>query len=190
MKYHAIVRGGGAGSAGDGRSPRGGAVEDRVLEVTKAGDGYKVVIDGRELDVDAVHLKGGSLSVLAGTRSARCDIQPGKDGKVSVLLGDTVHELELLDERRMRMRGTAGKFSAEGPQRIDSPMPGKVVRVLCKVGDEVTEGQGLIVVEAMKMEHTLTAPYDGVVSRIVFGLKDRVQAGAVLVELAPSEEKN
>ena len=180
MKYHAIVRGGGAGSAGDGRSPRGGAVEDRVLEVTKAGDGYKVVIDGRELDVDAVHLKGGSLSVLAGTRSARCDIQPGKDGKVSVLLGDTVHELELLDERRMRMRGTAGKFSAEGPQRIDSPMPGKVVRVLCKVGDEVTEGQGLIVVEAMKMENELKSPKAGKVTELLAVEGAAVESGAKL----------
>jgi biotin carboxyl carrier protein len=49
----------------------------------------------------------------------------------------------------------------------------------------VARGMPLVTVEAMKMEHTLTAPYDGVVSRIAFGIKDRVQAGAILVELAP-----
>jgi 3-methylcrotonyl-CoA carboxylase alpha subunit len=46
----------------------------------------------------------------------------------------------------------------------------------------------LITVEAMKMEHTLTAPYDGVVARLAYGVKDRVQAGAVLVELTPLEK--
>jgi pyruvate carboxylase len=49
----------------------------------------------------------------------------------------------------------------------------------------VARGAPLVTVEAMKMEHTLTAPYDGVVSRIAYGLTDRVQAGAILVELSP-----
>jgi 3-methylcrotonyl-CoA carboxylase alpha subunit len=52
-------------------------------------------------------------------------------------------------------------------------------------GQKVARGAALITVEAMKMEHTLTAPYDGVVSKVAFGLTDRVQAGAILVELAP-----
>jgi biotin carboxyl carrier protein len=163
MKYHAIVRG-----------------DDRVIEVVKAGDGYRVVIDGRAMDIDAVHLKGSSLSLLSGTRSARCDLQPGKEGKVSVLIGETVHEMELLDERRMRMRGTKGKFSLDGPQRIDAPMPGKVVRVLVKLGDEVSEGQGLIVVEAMKMENELKSPKAGKVSELVAVEGAAVESGAKL----------
>jgi acetyl/propionyl-CoA carboxylase alpha subunit len=167
MKYHAMVRG-----------------EDRVVEVTKIESGYRVVIDGRALDVDAVHLQGASLSLLAGTRSARCDVQAGKDGKVAVFIGETVHELEVLDERRMRMRGTGGKFSAEGPQRIDSPMPGKVVRVLVKLGDEVTEGQGLIVVEAMKMENELKSPKAGKVTELLAVEGAAVESGAKLAVVA------
>ena len=66
-----------------------------------------------------------------------------------------------------------------------TPLPGTVVAVHVAAGQSVARGAPLITVEAMKMEHTLTAPYDGVVSRIAFGLADRVQAGAVLVELAP-----
>jgi 3-methylcrotonyl-CoA carboxylase alpha subunit len=58
------------------------------------------------------------------------------------------------------------------------------VAVHVKSGQQVSRGTPLVTVEAMKMEHTLTAPYDGVVTRIAFGLADRVQAGAVLVELA------
>jgi 3-methylcrotonyl-CoA carboxylase alpha subunit len=68
-----------------------------------------------------------------------------------------------------------------------TPLPGTIVAVHVATGQRVTRGAPLVTVEAMKMEHTLTAPYDGVVSRIAFGMADRVQAGAILVELAPLE---
>jgi 3-methylcrotonyl-CoA carboxylase alpha subunit len=64
-----------------------------------------------------------------------------------------------------------------------TPLPGTVVAVHVKPGQAVERGAALITVEAMKMEHTLTAPYAGVVSRIPFGVSDRVAGGAVLVEL-------
>jgi biotin carboxyl carrier protein len=66
-----------------------------------------------------------------------------------------------------------------------TPLPGTIVAVHVANGQKVARGAPLVTVEAMKMEHTLTAPYDGVVSRIAFALADRVQAGAVLVELKP-----
>jgi 3-methylcrotonyl-CoA carboxylase alpha subunit len=66
-----------------------------------------------------------------------------------------------------------------------TPLPGTIVAVHVAAGQRVARGAPLVTVEAMKMEHTLTAPYEGVVSRVVFGLADRVQAGAILVELAP-----
>jgi 3-methylcrotonyl-CoA carboxylase alpha subunit len=66
-----------------------------------------------------------------------------------------------------------------------TPLPGTIVAVHVTAGQQVARGAPLITVEAMKMEHTLTAPYDGTVSKVAFGLADRVQAGAILVELAP-----
>jgi biotin carboxyl carrier protein len=66
-----------------------------------------------------------------------------------------------------------------------TPLPGTIVALHVAAGDRVARGAPLVTVEAMKMEHTLTAPYDGIVSRVAFGLADRVQAGAILVELAP-----
>jgi acetyl/propionyl-CoA carboxylase alpha subunit len=164
MRYHAIVRG-----------------EDRAVEVTQREDGYRVVIDGREMLVDAVHLQGAAVSLIAGLRSARIDIEAGRDGRLQVLVGDTVHEMEVLDERRLRMRNAGGKFAAQGPQRIDAPMPGKVVRVLVKVGDEVTEGQGLVVVEAMKMENELKSPKAGKVTELAAVEGAAVESGAKLV---------
>lgn len=157
--------------------------EERLIEVTPRENGYRVLIDGRELALDAVHLQGFAVSLIAGTRSYRCDIDPGKNGQVRVLVGETIHPLEILDERKLRMRRAGGKFSLEGPQRIDAPMPGKVTRVLVKVGDAVEEGQGLIVVEAMKMENELRCIAGGRVKAVHAVAGQAVEKGALLVEI-------
>ena len=167
MKYHAIVRG-----------------QEHTVEIAPQEGKYRVVIDGKELLVDAVHLKGFAVSLLSSARSVRCDIEPGKDGQLSVLVGETVHPLELLDERRLRLRKATGKFSMEGPQRVDAPMPGKIVRVLVKAGDEVAEGQGLVVVEAMKMENELKSPKAGKVTELHAVEGAAVESGAKLVVVA------
>ena len=172
MRYHAILFG-----------------QERLVEVSPRGALYRVAIhegpqeskSPRVLEVDAVHLQGFAVSIIAGTRSARCDIEPGKEGKLSVLVGETVYPLEILDERRLRLRKATGKFSLEGPQRVDAPMPGKVVRVLVKVGDEVEEGQGLVVVEAMKMENELKSPKAGKVTELHAQEGAAVESGARLV---------
>ena len=154
--------------------------DERSVEVTPTGHGYRVSVGGEVLDVDAVHLQGLALSLVVGTRSYRCDIDPGRDGGVAVLVNDHLHRLEILDERRLRMRRASGKFSLEGPQRVDAPMPGKVVRVLVKPGDEVQEGQGLVVVEAMKMENELKSPKAGKVTELHAVEGAAVEAGAKL----------
>jgi biotin carboxyl carrier protein len=154
--------------------------EERLIEVTPRENGYRVLIGGRELDLDAVHLQGFAVSLIAGTRSYRCDIDPGKSGQIGVLVGETVYPLEILDERRLRMRRAGGKFTLEGPQRIDAPMPGKVTRVLVKVGDQVEEGQGLVVVEAMKMENELKSPKAGKVTELHAVEGAAVESGAKL----------
>ncbi|HEV7611009.1 MAG TPA: biotin carboxylase N-terminal domain-containing protein [Steroidobacteraceae bacterium] len=70
-----------------------------------------------------------------------------------------------------------------------TPLPGTVVAVHVTPGQQVLRGAPLVTVEAMKMEHTLTAPYDGTVARVLFGLAERVAAGAILVELSPLETR-
>jgi biotin carboxyl carrier protein len=155
--------------------------EERIVEVTASGTGYRVSIGDEVLEIDAVRLQGLSLSLLVGTRSYRCDIEPGRDGRISVLVNGDAHPLEILDERKLRMRRASGKFSLEGPQRVDAPMPGKVVRVLVKVGDEVQEGQGLVVVEAMKMENELKSPKAGKVTELRAVEGAAVESGAKLV---------
>jgi acetyl/propionyl-CoA carboxylase alpha subunit len=180
MRYHAIL---------GATKEKGGAAQERLIEIAPRPGGYRVAIhDGpgeskapRVLEVDAVHLPGSALSLLVGTRSARCDLEPGRDGRLTVRVGEAVHALELLAERRLRLRRAGGKFSAEGPQRLDAPMPGKVVRVMVKLGDEVAEGQGLVVVEAMKMENELKSPKAGKVTELHAVEGAAVESGAKLV---------
>jgi biotin carboxyl carrier protein len=69
----------------------------------------------------------------------------------------------------------------ETPGSLHAPMPGRVVRVEARVGDSVRAGQVLVVLEAMKMEHTLRAPHDGTVGEVDCSPGDQVEAGAVLV---------
>jgi biotin carboxyl carrier protein len=177
MRYHAIV---------------GGA--ERLVVVTPHGSSYRIAIHPgpveapsappRVLDVDAVHLHAGALSLLAGTKSGRCDVESDGEGNFRVLLGDEIQPLQLLDDRKHRMRKAGGAFSLEGPQRIDAPMPGKVVRVLVKEGDSVEEGQGLVVIEAMKMENELRSPKAGVVKELHAQEGHPVEAGAKLAVVA------
>jgi biotin carboxyl carrier protein len=174
MRYTAIVHG-----------------QEHLVEVQARGPLYRIAIHpGRSeqegapptvLEVDAVHVGGHSVSLLVSGRSHSCDVEPAREGRVAVLVDGAIHELEILDERRLRMRRASGKFTLEGPQRIDAPMPGKVTRVLVKQGDEVAEGQGLVVVEAMKMENELKSPKAGKVSELHAVEGQAVESGAKLV---------
>jgi biotin carboxyl carrier protein len=107
---------------------------------------------------------------------------------------DADGQLHLFGESRhvvLRPVRTEDALQAAGGADLGSlltPLPGTIVAVHIATGQQVARGAPLVTVEAMKMEHTLTAPYDGVVARIAFGLKDRVQAGAILVELSPLEK--
>ncbi|HEX5696024.1 MAG TPA: acetyl-CoA carboxylase biotin carboxyl carrier protein subunit, partial [Acidimicrobiia bacterium] len=80
-----------------------------------------------------------------------------------------------------------GAEAAEAPGSLHAPMPGKVIRVDVSVGDEVRAGQVLLVLEAMKMEHTLRAPHDGTVIEVDPAPGDQVEAGAVLLVVETSE---
>ncbi|MGE8397239.1 MAG: acetyl-CoA carboxylase biotin carboxyl carrier protein subunit, partial [Comamonas sp.] len=77
----------------------------------------------------------------------------------------------------------AGEGQQEGG-RLTAPMPGKVVSFAVKAGDTVTQGQPLAVMEAMKMEHTIAAPADGVVQELLYAPGDQVAEGAELIRIA------
>jgi acetyl/propionyl-CoA carboxylase alpha subunit len=122
----------------------------------------------------------------AESLSAECD---GEVWKVHVFeAAPVLHLFRDGLHAALKMVGTDDALQAVGGAEQGSlltPLPGTIVALHVAPGERVARGAPLVTVEAMKMEHTLTAPYDGLVSRVAFGLADRVQAGAILVELAP-----
>jgi biotin carboxyl carrier protein len=156
--------------------------KEREVEITEVGpDKYVIVLDGKKLAVDGVFLSETSLSLLLENKSYVVELSPLSGERGQAFVRGEVLDVEVLDLRRMRLR-RAHEISAahEGPLTIASPMPGKVVAVLVKEGDEVEQGQGLIVVEAMKMENELKAPRAGVVRQLTAQEGQPIDAGKTL----------
>ncbi len=138
-----------------------GGKREETVEVRQTGPGlYEVTVKDRLHVVDAFKHDYGTLSLVID-RASYSAMLDWRGTKVNVRLRHSIVPLEILDEKKLRMRRAVGKFTVEGKQTVTSPMPGKVVKVLCRIGDEVKEGQGLVVVEAMKMENELKSPKDG-----------------------------
>jgi 3-methylcrotonyl-CoA carboxylase alpha subunit len=155
--------------------------QGRAVVELSAPDTYLARVDGDDHTVRV-------LSRAPEMLQAECD---GRVLTINVFADPALHLF--LDGRHvtMNLQRTDDALQTAGASEEGSlltPLPGTVVAVHVAAGQQVARGTPLITVEAMKMEHTLTAPYDGVVARIAYGVKDRVQAGAVLVELTPLEK--
>ncbi len=157
-----------------------GGRREETIDVTPEGPGvYRVEMGGEVHQVDAFRHDYGTVSLLVDTASYSVQLDAG-DSEVKAYIRGSAYPLEILDERRLRMRRAAGKFTVEGKQTLTAPMPGKVVKVLVKVGDEVKEGQGLVVIEAMKMENEMKSPKDGKIVELAVVEGQAVEGGAKL----------
>ena len=133
----------------------GGAPIERQYSAALAGDGtWSILIDGRSYAVRILH--AGEVSV---------------DGRV--------FHVDVFDPRELRGRRAAADSS--GPQAVTAPMPGRVIRVLVDPGQQVAAGEGLIVVEAMKMQNEMKAPRAGRVAAIKTAAGAAVSAGDILL---------
>lgn len=120
----------------------------------------------------------GIFSVLLGEQSFRVYVTPNGGG-LEVWAGGARHTVAISDPRDRS--GAGRKHAAAGPVEVRSQMPGKIVKVLVEPGAAVTAGQGLIVVEAMKMQNELKSPKDGRAARILAVEGETVGAGETLV---------
>ena len=100
------------------------------------------------------------------------------ENNISILFAESRHTLRLVDPFLFEGESDANTG------RLTAMMPGRVVKVMAKVGDSVKKGQALIIMEAMKMEHTIVSPKDGIVERVAFKENDLVPADAVLFAFA------
>jgi biotin carboxyl carrier protein len=136
--------------------------------------------DSTESCADVEVVEPGVYSVLMDGRSYEARVEETADALVVVIDGRRF-EIEARDPRRFSRKGSGA--GADGPQTIAAPMPGKVVRVLAAVGDEVAAGQGLLVVEAMKMQNELKAPRAGRVLALSAAEGATVAAGETLATI-------
>ncbi len=160
-----------------------GSKEPIPLDIEAAGEGrYAVTLNGKRHEIDALTLDHGAVSMLIDDKSYSVEFDPIND-EVAVLVKNHVTLVDVADERRLRLRAGAAQFSAEGKQTVTAPMPGKLVKILVKVGEEVKEGQGLVVVEAMKMENELKSPKAGKVTELFAKEGSTVEINAKLVSV-------
>ena len=155
------------------------AGKTRVVELTREAERWRVALDGKQLDADAVEVTANTFSVLIEGESWEVRIAPNANGALTLHTGTAEFIAEVEDPRAWRGR-RHGALEAEGRQQITAPMPGKVVRLLVKTGDSVELGQGVLVVEAMKMQNEIRSPKSGKVEKILVKEGQAVNAGEVL----------
>jgi biotin carboxyl carrier protein len=158
-------------------------VGDRTFEVDLTGERPRV--DGVEVTADLASVPGTTLHHLRmDGRSFPIGARPLEGrGRWVVWTEGREIEVEVLDERTRTLREMTGGHEVAAELTVSAPMPGLVVRLEVAVGDAVKAGQGVIVVEAMKMENELKAPADGVVARIEVEPGQAVEKGSVLMVL-------
>lgn len=142
---------------------------------------YVVMLGGRRFEVDLRRVGPGSFSVLIGHRSFDFDITP--DGEELVVASRTgAWRVGIIDERRRATREAERRLGRQVSGRVElkAMMPGRVVHVLVKPGDEVASGQGVLTVEAMKMENEMKSPKAGKVVEVRVAEGQTVEKGEVL----------
>jgi biotin carboxyl carrier protein len=156
-----------------------GGTKKRVVELEREGSGYRVSLHGESVMADAVQIAPNTISVLLDGHAFEVHVTPSLDGKIKLQSGPHEFAAEIHDPRAWR-GWRHGAAEAEGRQQIVAPMPGKVIRVLVRAGEEVQAGQGLLVVEAMKMQNEIRSPKAGKVERLQVKEGQNVNAGEVL----------
>lgn len=152
----------------------------RVIDVQRDADGFRFTLDGEPIEANVAQIDAHTFSLLLQGRSWELRVIPSPGGGLTIRSG--VHEFtaEFSDPRAWRGR-RHGTVQAEGRQEILAPMPGKVIRLLVEAGQQVECGQGLIVVEAMKMQNEIRSPKSGTVEKILAKPGQAVNPGEVLI---------
>jgi biotin carboxyl carrier protein len=150
-----------------------------TVELEREAARWKVSLDGRAVAADALELSPGIYSILLEGLSHEVRVSPAPDGTLRILSGVEEFTAEIADPRSWRGR-RHGALEAAGRQSVVAPMPGKVVRVLRKAGEKVELGEGILVVEAMKMQNEIRSPKSGVIERLLVQEGQAVNSGEIL----------
>jgi biotin carboxyl carrier protein len=147
------------------------------LELDRGEDYWSCRLDGRQVEVDAVLARPDVLSLRVGNQAYEVKCERVRND-LHLWVGSRRFAADVRDPRSLRNR--ARNADDHGPKQLIAPMPGKVVRVLVREGDEVDAGTGVIVVEAMKMQNEIKSPKKGKIQKILVAPGAAVNAGDVL----------
>lgn len=155
--------------------------QEHKLNVTREASRVMAEINGRQLELEAHTPQAGVYSLLLQGRVYQCRVERAADGRDSfeVAIGNSSYTVNLSDTKRLRSASQAGAH-ADKTAQILAPMPGKVVRILVEEGASVEAGDGIIVVEAMKMQNEMKSPKAGKVTSIKTSAGATVNSGDVL----------
>jgi pyruvate carboxylase subunit B len=157
-------------------------IEGETVEVDLSGP--SPVVGGTRVEAELIEIPGTPLRRLVVDGNSRVFVATANGhGTWRLLLDGDPVDVEVVDHRTHAIRQLSGKAESPVPRTIVAPMPGLVVRVQVEIGQRVSAGQGVIVVEAMKMENELKAPAQGVVAAVRVSPGEAVEKGTTLIEL-------
>jgi biotin carboxyl carrier protein len=148
------------------------------VEATQSGERETWSIDGRAVDANPVEIAPGVYSLLLDGQSIEVRVEKFAS-KLRVTVGGREYEASVRDPRQWKRNGGSAA-EAEGRAQIIAPMPGKVIRILVAAGDAVEAGQGIVVVEAMKMQNEIRSPKSGKVEKLAVAEGQTVNAGELV----------
>ncbi len=149
------------------------------VEATRGEKLWSCIVDGQPMEVDAALTARDVLSILVGGKAYEVKRERSLQGELHMVIGSARYAVDVQDPRSLRTRRAVAGADA-GPQKIKAAMPGKIVRILVGERDEVKAGQGVIVMEAMKMQNEMKSPKDGRVQKILTAEGSTVNAGDTL----------
>ncbi len=161
-----------------------GAAKEELELLGAEGERYTLSMRGKLRSAEARRLPGGALHLLLDDESYEFEVTE-QDGSFELLREGRRYHVNIDDARRAKLKLTTASHSptAQGRQQIRSPMPGRVVRIAVQVGDTVEQDQGVVVVEAMKMENELRATAPGKVVEVLVQEGATVEGGKTLLVL-------
>jgi 3-methylcrotonyl-CoA carboxylase alpha subunit len=146
--------------------------------VEKRKNFYFITYDNTEYKIQAEEIKSGHLIIKIGDKIIKSVVTKGDQEKYVFVDGDIfkVKNIELTSIRKKKKK--------EKENTLNSPISGRVVNIKTKKGDKVEKGDVLLIIEAMKMEYIIRAPYDGIVKKVNFKEKDLIEIGQNTLELS------
>ncbi len=158
--------------------------EAQVKLVHQEGNKYTFTVDNRTYDLDLLMVERGVYSVLLNGKSFNIETISGDDPKKYVVNTIyTQYEIQIVDAAVKYFRARQGDDTGGIDDKIIVPMPGKIVSVFAQPGQEVTKGETLVIVSAMKMESEYKAGKDGLIKEVLVAEGDTVDGGQVMVTL-------